>query len=106
MVDGDGVDDDGGEDSEEILLPGVESRTNLTPETKVAAELRITNQPLLLGLRFSRIYDGLGEGESRGDAQVAQGLGWRAQRGWARHLVLIPHTGSVCFVSKSRIVIF
>ena len=34
MVDGDGVDDDGGEDGEEIPLPGVESRTNLTPRNK------------------------------------------------------------------------
>ena len=58
MVDGDGVDDDGGEDGEEILLPWVESRTNLTPETKivVAAELRIANQPPPSGVKvFSRI---------------------------------------------------
>ena len=89
MVDGDGVDDDGGEDGEEILLPGVESRTNLTPETKivVAAELRIADEPPLRGLRVSGIYDGVRERGSRDDAQVAQGLGWRAQRGWAGHLV-------------------
>ena len=45
MVDGDGVDDDGDEDGEEIPLPGVESRTNLTPKTKivVAAELCIAD---------------------------------------------------------------
>ena len=51
MVDGDGVDDDGDEDGEEIPLPGVESRTNLTPETKivVAVELRIADHPLLWG---------------------------------------------------------
>ena len=58
MVDGDGVDDDGGEDGEEIPLSGVESRINLTPETKimVVAKLRIANRSVLLGLRFSRIY--------------------------------------------------
>ena len=50
MVDGDGVDDDGGEDGEEIPLPGVESRTNLTPETKiVAGELHIADEPPLRG---------------------------------------------------------
>ena len=65
MVDGDGVDDDGGEDGKEIPLPGVESRTNLTPETKivVAAELRIVNQPPLLGLRVFLIYDHPGRKE-------------------------------------------
>ena len=59
MVDGDGVDDDGDEDGEEIPLPGVESRTNLTPETKivVAAELRIANRSVLLGLRVFGIYE-------------------------------------------------
>ena len=63
MVDGDGVDDDGDEDGEEIPLPGVESRTNLTPETKivVAAELRIANDPPLRGLRVFRIYEGVRE---------------------------------------------
>ena len=81
MVDGDVVDNDGGEDGEEILLPGVESRTNLTPEMKivVAAELRIANQPLLLGLRVFLIYDGLSERDGRDDARGAQGFGWRAQ---------------------------
>src|SRR4051794_7124297 len=80
MVDGDGVDDDGGEDGEEIPLPGVESRTNLTPKTKivVVAELRIANEPPLLGLRVSGIYDGVRERGGRDDALVAQGLGWRA----------------------------
>ena len=59
MVDGDGVDDDGGEDCEEIPLSGVESRINLTPVTKivVAAELRIVNRSVLLGLRVFLIYD-------------------------------------------------
>ena len=80
MVDGDGVDDDGGEDGDEIPLSGVESRINLTPETKivVAAELRIANEPPLLGLRVSDIYEGVCERGGRDDAQVAQGLGWRA----------------------------
>ena len=57
MVDGDGVDDDGGEDGEKIPLPEVESRTTLTPKTKimVAAELCIANEPPLLGLRVSHI---------------------------------------------------
>ena len=51
MVDGDGVDVVGDEDGEQITLPGVESRTNLTPETKivVAAELRIADEPPLRG---------------------------------------------------------
>ena len=35
MVDGDDVGDDGGEDGVEIPLSGVESRTNLIPETKI-----------------------------------------------------------------------
>ena len=50
MVDGDSVDDDGGEDGGEIPLSGVESRINLTPETKIVmvAALRITKQSLLL----------------------------------------------------------
>ena len=35
MVDGDGVGDDGGEGGDEMSLSGVESRINLTPETKI-----------------------------------------------------------------------
>ena len=35
MVVVDDVDDDGGGEDLEIPLPGVESRTNLTPETKI-----------------------------------------------------------------------
>ena len=35
MVNGDGVDDDGDEDGKEIPLPRVESRINLTRETKI-----------------------------------------------------------------------
>ena len=51
MVDGDGVDDDGDEDDNEIPLFGVESRTNLTPETKimVVAMLRIVTRSVHLG---------------------------------------------------------
>ena len=65
MVDGDGVDDNADEDGEEILLPGVESRTNLTPETMivVAAELRIANEPPLPRLRVFLIYDHPGRKE-------------------------------------------
>ena len=83
MVDGDGVDDDGGEDGEEIPLPGVESRTNLTPKTKivVAAELRIANEPLLLGLRVSHIYQASRERRGRDDARWPGGTRWRAQGG-------------------------
>ena len=46
MVDGDGVDDDGDEDGDKIPLSGVESRINLTPETKivVVAALRIAKK--------------------------------------------------------------
>ena len=96
MVDGDGVDDDGGEEGEEIPLPGVESRTNLTPETKivVAAELRIANQPPLLGLRFSRIYDDLGRRDGPYDAPGAKDHGWRSQGGeratWALLALVAP----------------
>jgi hypothetical protein len=51
MVNGDGVDDDGGEDGVEIPLSGVEGRTNLTPETKivVVAALYFTKSSVLLG---------------------------------------------------------
>ena len=35
MVDGDGVGDDGGKEGVEIPLSGMESRTNLIPETKI-----------------------------------------------------------------------
>ena len=70
MVDGDSVDDDGGEDGKEIPLPGVESRTNLTPKTKivVAAELHIANRSVLLGLRVSHIYQASRERRRQGDA--------------------------------------
>ena len=59
MVDGEGVDDDGGEDGNEIPLSGAESRINLTPETKivvVVAALRITKESVLLGLRVFGVY--------------------------------------------------
>ena len=58
MVDGDGVDDDGGEDGNEIHLFGVESRINLTPEIKivVVAALNIAKDSVLLGLRVFRVY--------------------------------------------------
>ena len=81
MVDGDGVDDDGDEDGEEIPLPGVESRTNLTPETKivVAAELRIADEPSLRGQRISPLYEGVCERGGRDEAGVAQSTWWRAQ---------------------------
>ena len=78
------VDDDvgGGDDEEalEIPLSGVESRINLTPEMKivVAVELRIANEPSLLGLRVFSIYDGLGEREGRDDARRPGGTRWRA----------------------------
>ena len=83
MVDGDGVDDDGGEDGEEIPLPGVESRTNLTPKTKivVAAELRIADEPPLLGLRVSHIYQASRERRGRDDARGPGGTRLRAQGG-------------------------
>jgi hypothetical protein len=50
-VDGDSVDDDGDENVVEIPLSGMESRTNLTPETKimVVAALYFANGSLLLG---------------------------------------------------------
>ena len=50
MVDGDDVGDDGGEDGVEILLSGVESRTNLASETKivVVAALSFTKGSVLL----------------------------------------------------------
>ena len=50
MVDGDGVDVDGDEDGKEIPLPGVESRTNLTPETKIVdvAALYFAKESVLL----------------------------------------------------------
>jgi hypothetical protein len=35
MVGGDGLDDDGGEESVKIPLSGMEGRINLTPETKI-----------------------------------------------------------------------
>ena len=52
MVDGDGVDDDGDEDGEEIPLSGVESRTNLAPETKIVvlAALCFTKSSVLLDI--------------------------------------------------------
>ena len=105
MVDGNGVHDDGDEDDEEIPLPGVESRTNLTPKTKivVAAELCIADEPPLLGLRVSSIYDGVCEKEGRDDALEAQGLGWRAQRGWARHLVPPGPRGPSRLVQKPNL---
>ena len=80
MVDGDGVDDDDVEDGEEIPLPGVESRTNLTSETKIVmvAVAHIVNRSLLLGLRFFGVYKEVCERRSRGDALAAQGIGWRA----------------------------
>ena len=58
MVDGDGVDDDGDEDSDEIPLSEVESRINLTTETKivVAAALHIAKKSVLLGLRVFGVY--------------------------------------------------
>ena len=57
LVDGDGVDDDGGEDGVEIPLSGVESTTNLTPEMKivVVAALCFANGSPLLASRFSGI---------------------------------------------------
>ena len=71
MVDGDGVDDDGGEDGDEIPLSGVESRINLTPETKivVVAALRIAKESLLLGLRVFGIYEAPHERRGRGGAR-------------------------------------
>ena len=58
MVDGDGVDDDGGDVGDEIPLSRVESRINLTPETKivVVAALRIAKESVLLGFRFFSVY--------------------------------------------------
>ena len=66
MVDGDGVDDDGDEDGNEIPLSGVESRINLTPEMKimVVAALHIANRSPPLGLRVFHIYEEVCE---RGD---------------------------------------
>ena len=96
MVDGDGVDDDGDEDGEEIPLPGVESRTNLTPETKivVAAELRIADQPPLWGRRVSPLYEGVGERRGRDEAGVAQSTWWHAQGGgrptWPLRALVAP----------------
>ena len=50
MVDGDGVGDDGGEETLEIPFSGVESRINLTQKTKimVVAALRFVKSFLLL----------------------------------------------------------
>ncbi len=52
MVDGDDVDDDGGEDGVKIPLSGVESRTNLIPETKivVVAALWFAKDSVLLDM--------------------------------------------------------
>jgi hypothetical protein len=52
MVDGDGVDDNGGEDGVEIPLSDVESRTNLTPKTKIV---------LVIALCFTKSFVILGE---------------------------------------------
>ena len=80
MVDGDGVDDDGDEDCKEIPLPGLESRTNLTPETKivVVTVMRIANRSVLMGLRFFGVYKASREKGGRDDAPWAGGTGWRA----------------------------
>ena len=77
MVDGDGVDDDGDEDGDEIPLSGVESRTNLTPKMKIVAvaALRILNESLLPGLMFFLVYK-----EARG-ALGPKGTRWRAPGG-------------------------
>ena len=50
MVDGDGLGDHGDEDGVEIPLSGVESRTNLIPETKimVVAALWFAKDSMLL----------------------------------------------------------
>ena len=63
MVDGDGVDDDGDEDGDEIPLFAVESRTNLTLETKIVVvdALRIAKKSPL-GLRVFGIYEAPHEG--------------------------------------------
>ena len=83
MVDGDGVDDDGDEDGEEIPLPGVESRTNLTPKMKivVAAVLCIADEPPLLGLRVFHIYQASRERRGQEDARGPGGTRWRATQG-------------------------
>ena len=83
MVDGDGVDDDGGEDGQEIPLSGVESRINLTPETKivVAAELRIANKSPLLGLRVFGIYEAPRKRRGREDARGQRYPRWRTLGG-------------------------
>ena len=70
MVDGDGVDDDGGEDGDEIPLSGVESRINLTPKTKivVVAAFRIAKKSVLLGFRVFGVYKESRERRGRDDA--------------------------------------
>ena len=91
--------------AKKIPLPGVESRTNLTPETKivVAAELRITDEPLLQGLWVFDIYEGVRERGGRDEAGVAQGLRWCAQGGWARHLVPPGPRGPPRLVQKPNL---
>jgi hypothetical protein len=87
MVDGDVVDNDGDEDADEIHLAGVESRTNLTPETKnvVVVALRITNRSALLGGQDFGVYKEVRERRRRGDALVAHSPGWRGDARKARH---------------------
>ena len=92
MVDGDGVDDDGDEDGDEIPLSGVESRINLTPKTKimVAAALRIAKESLLLGLRVFHVYKEVRERGVRDDAPRAGATRWRAPGGGRATLGLLP----------------
>ena len=82
MVDGDDVDGDGDEDGDEIPLSGVESRINLTPETKivVVAALRIAKESVLLGLRVFHVYKEVRERGVRDDAPRA-GVTRRRARG-------------------------
>jgi hypothetical protein len=47
MVGGDGLDDDGGEESVKIPLSGMEGRINLTPEMKIV---------VVAALRFAKSF--------------------------------------------------
>jgi hypothetical protein len=77
MVDGDVDDDDGGEDGVKIPLSSMESRTNLTPETKivVVAALCFAKITFLLGGYVFRVYKGYMKGGGETTSEGQKGLG-------------------------------
>ena len=107
MVDGDDVDDDGDEDGDEIPLSGVESRINLTPETKivVVAALRIAKESVLMGLRVFGVYKESRQRRGRDDARGPGVTRWRAPGGWARPPWPFGPPGLVCFIQKPSLLL-